>query len=37
MNSRGQGRWFCVGVSSGGHGGDVGRVEKEQGRRESGL
>nr|GEY26266.1 hypothetical protein [Tanacetum cinerariifolium] len=32
-----QGCWFCVGVSSGGRGGDVGRVEKEQGRRESAV
>nr|GFA90570.1 hypothetical protein [Tanacetum cinerariifolium] len=32
-----QGRWFCVGVSSGGRGGDVGRVEKEQGRKESAV
>nr|GFB14745.1 hypothetical protein [Tanacetum cinerariifolium] len=32
-----QGRWFCVGVSSGGRGGDVGRVEKEQGRGESAV
>nr|GEW65669.1 hypothetical protein [Tanacetum cinerariifolium] len=37
MNSRGQGRWFFVGVSSGGRGGEVGRVEKEQGRGESAV
>nr|GEY39472.1 hypothetical protein [Tanacetum cinerariifolium] len=32
-----QGRWFCVGVSSGGRGGDMGMVEKEQGCRESAV